>query len=61
MRAFEDAIAKCNHPRAPWYVVPANKKWYRNLVVSTAIVEAMTEMDMRYPPAAEGIEEIVIE
>jgi PPK2 family polyphosphate:nucleotide phosphotransferase len=61
MRAFEDAIGKCNHPWAPWYVVPANKKWYRNLVVSTAIVEAMAKMDMRYPPAAEGIEEIVIE
>jgi hypothetical protein len=42
-------------------VVPGNRKWYRNLVVSTAIIEAMEKMDMRYPPAAEGIEGIVIE
>ncbi|MBL7202225.1 MAG: polyphosphate kinase 2 family protein [Anaerolineae bacterium] len=61
MRAFEDVFARCNHPWAPWYVVPGNRKWYRNLVVSTAIIEAMEKMDMRYPPAAEGIEGIVIE
>jgi polyphosphate kinase 2 (PPK2 family) len=61
MRAFEDAIARCNHPWAPWYVVPANRKWYRNLVVSTVLVETMQKMDMRYPPAPEGLEGIVIE
>jgi PPK2 family polyphosphate:nucleotide phosphotransferase len=61
MEAFEDVFHKCNHPWAPWYIVPANKKWYRNLVISTAIVEAMEKLDMRYPPAVEGIEDIVIE
>jgi PPK2 family polyphosphate:nucleotide phosphotransferase len=61
MRAFEGVFERCNHPWAPWYVVPANRKWYRNLVVSTVIVEAMEKMDMRYPPAPEGLEEIVIE
>jgi PPK2 family polyphosphate:nucleotide phosphotransferase len=61
MAAFEDVFHECNHPWAPWYIVPANRKWYRNLVISTAIVEAMEKLDMRYPPAAEGIEDIVIE
>jgi PPK2 family polyphosphate:nucleotide phosphotransferase len=61
MAAFEDVFLKCNHPWAPWYIVPANHKWYRNLVISTAIVEAMEKIDMHYPPAAEGIENIVIE
>jgi PPK2 family polyphosphate:nucleotide phosphotransferase len=61
MAAFEGVFAKCNHPWAPWYIVPANKKWYRNLVVSTALVEAMEKMDMRYPPAPEGLDKIVIE
>jgi len=61
MRAFEDVFSKCNHPWAPWYIVPANRKWYRNLVVSTIIVEAMERMDMHYPPALEGLEGIVIE
>jgi PPK2 family polyphosphate:nucleotide phosphotransferase len=61
MRAFEDVFERCNHPWAPWYVVPANRKWYRNLYVSTVIVQAVEAMDMRYPPAPEGLENIVIE
>ena len=61
MEAFEDVFYECNHPWAPWYIVPANRKWYRNLVVSTAIVEAMEKLDMHYPPAPEGLEDIVIE
>ena len=61
MHAFEDAITQCNSPWAPWFIVPANRKWYRNLVVSSAIVKAMENMDMQYPPAPEGLDEIVIE
>ena len=61
MRAFEDVFAECNHPWAPWHIVPSNRKWYRNLVVSSVIVQAMEKMDMRYPPAPEGLEGIVIE
>jgi PPK2 family polyphosphate:nucleotide phosphotransferase len=37
-RAYEDAINRCGKPYAPWYVVPANKKWFRNLAVAEAIV-----------------------
>jgi polyphosphate kinase 2 (PPK2 family) len=61
MGAFEEAIARCNQPWAPWYIVPANRKWYRNLFVSTVIVQTMERLDMRYPPAPEGIKEYVIE
>jgi len=61
MAAFEDVFEKCNHPWAPWYIVPANRKWYRNLVISTAIIEAMEKMEMEYPPAPEGLKDIVIE
>jgi len=61
MRAFEDVFERCTTPWAPWYIVPGNRKWYRNLVVSTVIVRAMEAMDMRYPPAPEGIEDVVIE
>jgi PPK2 family polyphosphate:nucleotide phosphotransferase len=61
MRAFEDAIYRCNKPWAPWYIVPADRKWYRNLIVSTAIVEAMEGLEMSYPPAPEGIESFQIE
>jgi PPK2 family polyphosphate:nucleotide phosphotransferase len=61
MRAFEDVFAKCNHPWAPWYVVPANKKWYRNWVVSSVIVETLEKLNMQYPPAPEGLDKVVIE
>jgi PPK2 family polyphosphate:nucleotide phosphotransferase len=59
--AYEDAINECNTPWAPWHIVPANKKWYRNLVVSERLVAALESLDMKYPPAPEGIEKIVIE
>ena len=61
MRAFEEVFARCSHPWAPWYVVPANKKWYRNWVVSSVIVDALERMEMQYPAAPEGLENIVIE
>ena len=61
MAAFEDVFEQCNHPWAPWYIVPANRKWYRNLVISTAIIKAMEKMEMKYPPAPKGLKDIVIE
>jgi PPK2 family polyphosphate:nucleotide phosphotransferase len=61
MAAFEDVFEKCSSKEAPWYIVPANKKWYRNLVISQTIVETMEALKMNYPPAAEGLDKIVIE
>ncbi len=40
-RAYEDAINRCSTPYAPWHIVPANKKWFRNLAVAEAVVSAM--------------------
>ena len=40
-RAYEDAINRCSTPYAPWYIVPANKKWFRNLAVAQTIVNAL--------------------
>jgi PPK2 family polyphosphate:nucleotide phosphotransferase len=56
MDAYEDAITLCNTPWAPWHVVPADKKWYRNLVVSERIVRALDGLRLRYPrrPAWRG-------
>ncbi len=54
--AYEDALARTTTEWAPWHVVPANKKWYRNLVVATVLVETLERLMMRYPPAEEGIE-----
>ena len=47
--AYQDALEKCSTKAAPWYVVPADKKWFRNLAVSQMIVDALSELKMKYP------------
>jgi polyphosphate kinase 2 (PPK2 family) len=49
MHAFEDAIRATASKRAPWYVVPADNKWFTRLVVAAAIVEAVEKLDLAYP------------
>ncbi len=58
--AFEDAINECSTDHAPWYVVPANKKWYRNLVVARTIADTLEAMDPQFPPAEQGLENVTI-
>jgi len=60
MRAFEDVLSRCSTPWAPWHVIPANHKWYRNLAVSQIIIEALEHLDMRFPPPLPDAGEIVI-
>jgi len=52
IEAYEDAISKTSTDWAPWYIVPANRKWYRNLVVGSVIVETLKGLNMRYPEPA---------
>jgi len=59
-QAFEDALSNCSTAHAPWNVVPANKKWYRNLVVARTIAGTLEVMDPQYPPAEEGLEKVMI-
>ncbi len=49
MDAYEDVLNKCSNEWAPWYVIPANKKWYRDLVVGEAIVKTLKNLNMKYP------------
>jgi len=49
MKAYEDLIRHTATPQAPWYVVPADNKWFSRLVVAAAIVEAMEGLDLHYP------------
>jgi len=60
MRAFEEALSRCSTPWAPWYVIPANRKWYRNLAISQIIIETLKKLDMQYPPPLSNAGEIVI-
>jgi len=60
MRAYEEALSRCSTPWAPWYIVPANHKWYRDLVVCQIIIEALEKLDMHYPPPLPDADKIVI-
>ena len=58
LRAYEDALANCSTPHAPWYVVPADKKWYRNLVISRVLADKLEALGLKWPalePEAVGV------
>ena len=59
-RAFEDAVNATSTVYAPWYVVPADKKWFRNLVVARTIADTLEAMDPRFPAAEDGLDTIVV-
>ena len=50
-KAYEDAISRTSTKNAPWYVIPANNKWYRNYVVASIVNQHLTELELAYPPA----------
>jgi len=56
--AYEDAISKTSTMHAPWYVIPSNHKWFRNLAVSDIIVDTLKSLDMEYPAPTVDIERI---
>lgn len=58
--AFQAALTRTTTRHAPWYVIPADRKWYRDWAVLTVLTEALKEMDPRYPPAPEGLADVVI-
>jgi PPK2 family polyphosphate:nucleotide phosphotransferase len=58
-RAYEEAISLTSTAEAPWYVIPANRKWYRNLVISNIIVERLEALGLRHPEP-EDLEGIVV-
>ena len=60
MLAFEDSINNCSTGYAPWYVVPANKKWYRNLVIARTIADTLETMNPQFPAPEAGLENIRI-
>jgi PPK2 family polyphosphate:nucleotide phosphotransferase len=60
-RAYEIAMTKCNTEHAPWYIVPADHKWYRNLVVSRILRATLEQMDPKFPAPEKGLEHLVIE
>jgi PPK2 family polyphosphate:nucleotide phosphotransferase len=61
MQAYEDVLGKTSTDHAPWYVVPANRKWFRDLVISSVLVETLESLKMSYPESDEHLDGVVIE
>ena len=60
-RAYEDALSATSTEDAPWYIVPANRKWYRNWLISKILVDALKALKMAYPKPPPGLDQIVID
>jgi PPK2 family polyphosphate:nucleotide phosphotransferase len=56
--AYEEALRRTSTAEAPWWVVPADKKYYRDLVVAQVVTETLERMDPKYPGAPDGLEEL---
>jgi PPK2 family polyphosphate:nucleotide phosphotransferase len=60
-RAYEKAIRETDAPHAPWYVVPANSKTHRNLVIASLLLETLESMDLHYPPPHPDLSSFTVE
>ena len=58
IEAYEEAIERTSTERAPWYVIPANHKWFRNLAISQIIADAMDDMKLKLPKPTVDLKEI---
>ena len=58
--AYEDALRKCSTEWAPWYVIPANRKWLRNHIIADLIVRALDDMKLKYPAPTVDISKVVL-
>ncbi len=56
MRAYEDALSNTSTDYAPWYIVPSDRKWYRDWVVATTLVETLRSLKMKYPKPSFDVE-----
>ena len=59
--AYEDAIEKCNTEWAPWHIIPSDKKWYRNLVISELLKKTLKELEPSFPAPEGDYAGIVVE
>ena len=58
VQAFDDMLSKCSTEHAPWYVIPANHKWFRDLAVSQILVEYLEGLQMKFPAPSVNIDQI---
>ncbi len=60
-KAYEEALTRCSTKWAPWYIIPANHKWYRNIAVARILVETLRELNMKYPEPTIDLSKVVID
>lgn len=58
--AYQDAISRCNTADCPWFIIPANKKWFRNLAVSSILVETLEGMKLKFPKPALDVSRVTL-
>ncbi len=61
MKAYEDAISRCTTDDAPWYVIPSNKKWFRNAAISQIIVQTLEDLKLKFPKPAFDLSTLKVE
>ena len=61
IEAYDAVLQKCSPGNAPWYVIPANHKWFRNLAVSEIVRETLEGMDLKYPKPSSDLSGITFE
>jgi PPK2 family polyphosphate:nucleotide phosphotransferase len=61
MQAYEDVLSKTSTKWAHWYVIPANKKWYRNYVIATIMIETLKKLKLSYPEPGEDLSQVIIQ
>jgi PPK2 family polyphosphate:nucleotide phosphotransferase len=59
--AYEDALSKTSTKAAPWYVIPANHKWFRDLAVASILASTLEELNLQYPPGEDLPANLVID
>jgi PPK2 family polyphosphate:nucleotide phosphotransferase len=61
MVAYEDVLNRCSTAQAPWYVIPANRNWFRNLAIAEILADTLDDLKPKYPPPTEDLSKVVIE
>ena len=61
VKAYEDALSHCSTEHAPWYVIPADKKWFRNLAVCRILVDTLEGLRMKFPKPSVDVSQLELQ
>jgi polyphosphate kinase 2 (PPK2 family) len=61
MQAYEDVFRRCSRKLAPWYIIPSNQKWYRNVAISQILIDALEGLKMKFPKPQFDVSKMKVE